>query len=586
MPRFLHHIFPLRLLLCVLCASVVNAFLSACASQPDTRLRDLFDRGEYARVASRIEKRLTPDRNSRDYMLDRMRLAITLLADGRPAAAEPITSRAFDILRTQGINDDKTVAAAVLGEGGVIFWKGEPLEQAMMFHYISLQKALLAEWDNARAAAQSSLFLLKDFGDNEQGSRKSSEDIARDAVARARRDDDAFDNYLDHGYTPAKTNFAPGYFMNAAANLALYRAAGDPARLDEATDNFNDAAALTPALRTVADALLAGANTLFVIDFGPGPEKVRFGPDNSLARFDPRLNSDNRPITLEIYRATDRGLARSVPPAKPLAVMPAADLNTLARDHMWNNLEDIRAAKSSLGTLMLLGGAITASSDDNTAQIVGLSLIGAGLLSKLTAAADIRHCEFLPQRIYFAAANITETAIITLTVAEGPRLALPAIDPPRRSNPLALHYVRMPVSSEIARWGQQGRVLYASDACPCAVEGDDLPYILGGRSVEKPSLEVLRRYQSAGHLRDYSVNDLENLYKAEGINLTPDPRALTAARHILDGGDTMESPVAGSTGFVRLFCREHPAYQPKSNEARLLRDSITATSALPPASSP
>ncbi|MBL8746914.1 MAG: hypothetical protein JNK58_11225 [Phycisphaerae bacterium] len=554
----------------------VLLFLAACAHTTDTRIRELFDRGEYPRVASRVAARLPEDRSNRDYILDRMRLGLALLADGRPAAAEPIMTRTFEMLRTQGINDDKTVAAAILGDGNVIFWKGEPFEQAMMFHYIAVQKALLGEWDNARAASQSSLFLLKDFGENERGGRKTTEEIARTAVQRSQRSDRAFDDYLDHGYTPVKTNFALGYFMNALANLALHRSSGDPARLDEARDNFNEAATLNPSLQPVADALInQSANTVFIIDYGPGPEKVRYGPDDSLTRFAPRLPSDQRPLNLELFEPAIASAtpADRVPSALPTAI--AADLNALAQDHMWNNFEDIRAAKSTLGTAMLLGGAIAASSRDQTAQIVGLSLLGAGLFSKLTAAADTRHCELLPNRVYVAAANITHpVTTVTLAVAGSPRLALPGIAPPRANRPLALHYVRMPMTSEIARWGQSGRVLYSNDACDCAVPGDDLPYILGGRCVQKPSLEVLRRYQSAGHLLDFSVIDLENLYREEGIDLNPDPRRLIAPRHLLDGGTSLESPVAGSTGFVRLFCQEHPPYSPKSETLRALRASI------------
>lgn len=565
------HTRPVRLLLFALWTCAITALLPACASEPDIRMRDMFDRGEYARVAARVSEDLATDRNDRDYLLDRMRVGIALLADGRPAAAEPIMSRTFEILRTQGINDDKTVAAAVLGEGGVIWWKGEPFEQAMMFHYISVQKALLGEWDNARAAASSSLFLLRDFGENERGGRKSAEDLAREAASRGK----GFDDYLDRGYTPAPTDFALGHFMCGVANLAMNRYGGDPARLDEATDHFNRAATLRPDLRTVADALLAGAaNTVFVVDFGPGPEKARYGPDDALVRFEPRLSSDARALEIVTYapsspQSPESGLAAQI-----------TDLNAMSRDHMWNNLEDIREAKSALGTAMMIGGAVAATSDDSAAQIVGLSLLGAGLLSKLTAGADTRYCELLPQRVYIAAARISEpVSTATLTIQGNPRLALPGLAPPQGQNPIALHYVRLPMSAELAQWGQSGRVLYSNDSCDCAVQGENLPYILGGRCVQKPTLEVLRRYQAAGHLLDFSVIDLENLYRAEGIDLSPDPRALVGARHILDGGDTMESPVAGSTGFVRLFCREHPAYQPRSQELIQLRESIRTPTA-------
>lgn len=536
----------IRLLLCKLCI----VFLVGCSSKPDTTLRSMVDRGDHARAAERVSVRLASKRADRDYLLDRMRLGIALLADGRPEAAEPVMNRSFEILRTQGINDDKTVAAAVLGEGGVIWWKGEPFEQAMMFHYIAVQQALLGHWDNARAAAQSSLFLLKDFGENERGARKTTEEIGREAARRAERqgNPDAFDEYLDHGYTPAKTDFSLGYFMNGAANLALFRSGGDPSRRDEAEDNFREAAALKPDLRPVAQALMeGGANTLILVDFGPGPEKIRYGPDGSLARFSPRLASDARALAVHVDGA-----------AAPAA--QASDLNSMAADHMWNNFEQVRAAKSSLGTAMILGGAVAASSDNQTAQIVGLSLIGVGLLSKLTAGADTRYCEVLPQRVYVSAAAIRgHGSTIRLSIGGGPVIALPCIDPPSPAHGLRLVYFRMPRSDVASMWSS-ATLRYSNDSCAASVPGDELPFILGGRCVRRPSLSVLRQYQAAGNLLDYSINDLANLYREEGVRLDISPREAVGARHILEGGDTLESPIAGSAGFLRLFCTEHPPW--------------------------
>jgi hypothetical protein len=539
----------------------------------------MVDRGEYGRAAARVAEGLTGDRGDREYLLERMRLGWALLADGRPAAAEPVMSRVFEVLRTQGINDDRTAAAAVFGEGGVIYWKGEPFEQALMFHAIAMQKGLLGEWDNARAAAQASLFLLKDFGENERGGRRTKEEIGEEAIRRAERegDESAFEEYLDKGYTPVKTDFALGYFMGGVANLAMYLDGGDPARRDEAGDYFREAFTLVPGVRAVADELMSGrANTVFVVDYGPGPEKVRYGPDDSLARFEPRLASDARALVMEVFGGEAQAgqpvaLHGEIQAGRPVARSAlVCDVNEMARDHMWNNLEDVRAAKSAIGEAMILGGAVALGSarrKDDTQQIVGLSLIGAGLLSKLTAGADTRHLEVLPQRVYVAAARIDEAeTTVTVAVAGGARTALPGLGPPGPGEGLRLHYVRMPRSEALLSWAGEGRVRYANDACECAVAGDDLPYILGGRCVRRPSLDVLRRYQAAGRLVDFSVHDLENLYLAEGIRLRDDPRAEVGARHVLEGGDSLAAPVAGSTGFVRVFCREHPAWRPRSRE--------------------
>ena len=65
---------------------------------------------------------------NRHYILDKMRLTMASLADGYPDSAELATNELFELLRTQGLNEDKTILATVLVEG-VKIWKGEPFEQ-------------------------------------------------------------------------------------------------------------------------------------------------------------------------------------------------------------------------------------------------------------------------------------------------------------------------------------------------------------------------------------------------------------------------------------------------------------------------
>ncbi|MDX2115789.1 MAG: hypothetical protein SFZ24_09275 [Planctomycetota bacterium] len=537
-------------------AAALGLLVSGCSSGPDERLRVLMDRGRYAQVAARAAQSAPRDRSDREYMLSRMRLALALLADGRPRAAEPVVTGVFDVLRTQGINDDKTVAATVLGEGGVLFYKGEPFEQALMFHYIGVQKALLGEWDNARASFQSSLFLLKDFGENERGERRTTEDIAEEAYRRERSGDGSYEGYLEKGYTPVETDFALGYFMSGVANLAL--AQGDPAREDEARDNFREAFELVPELKAVADALVERrANALFVVDFGPGPEKVRYGPDGALARFEPRLRDDTRAVSVTLR------------PEGGAEVAKALNVNAMAADHMWNNFEDVRQAKSSVGNALLLAGAFTAASGRNDsfgpAQIVGLSLVGAGLFSKLTAGADTRHCELFPQRVYVAAVQIPPPAAEATVSVGATRLVLPGVPAPESDQALSLRYIRVPMAVEAERWARAGRVAYANDSYAGRVPGDDLPYILGGRCVRRPSDETLRRYQSSGNLLDMTVNDLAELYRLEGI-VPRDPPMPDEGLHLLEGGTSLDAPIAGSAGFARVFCQDHRPYEPRSRE--------------------
>ncbi len=106
---------------------------------------------QLGRARVELARKMQDKVDERDYLLDRLELAIVLLADGYPHVAEPIFARIYDILRTQGINQDKTVASVVLNED-VKFWKGEPFEQALAMHYIGLNHATTGGWDNLRAA--------------------------------------------------------------------------------------------------------------------------------------------------------------------------------------------------------------------------------------------------------------------------------------------------------------------------------------------------------------------------------------------------------------------------------------------------
>jgi hypothetical protein len=153
---------------------------SGCANRDKTVMRRVQE-GEFAKARVFLEKGLEDRKSSRSYMLERMYLSMVDLADGLPDSAEQTVAEVYEILRTQGINKDRTVASVVISED-VRFWKGEPFEQAMMYYYIALQKALRGEWDNARAAADGSLFLLKSFGDNQKGEDRTTEQIAADAA--------------------------------------------------------------------------------------------------------------------------------------------------------------------------------------------------------------------------------------------------------------------------------------------------------------------------------------------------------------------------------------------------------------------
>ncbi len=429
----------------------IIAAVPACSSYvPDMALRNAVERGDYTTARAGLESNLAkPDGREREYVLDNMRLGMVNLAAGTPAAAEPPFFETFMTLRRQGINDDQTVAASFLGEGGTIFWKGEPFEQALAFTYTSINYAELGQWDNARAAADASLFQLKNFGDADGKDRKKSkEEIAAEAARREQVRPGEYDRYIDHGYTPTKTNFAFGYAMAGLSNYALGRS--DPDRLSEAQDDFREAFTLNPPLREVADRIGSGtANAVLIVDYGRGPEKVRYGPDGSLSRFVPRTASDGRRLVVQVNGAA------------PESFPWACDVNAMAQDHMWNSFEDVRKAKSIIGDVLVTGGLITATtglgrntSAERTAQgLAGLGIALAGMALKATAGADLRFCEILPQRTYIAPIFIpAQGTRITISVegdaASGVSIA--DLAPPPPTDPIRLRYIRIPAAQSLA----------------------------------------------------------------------------------------------------------------------------------------
>lgn len=549
-----------------LCAAIT---LAGCSTGPNVELRAAVDRADYPAARDILYPTLEKtDKDDRNYILNRMRLGMVELADGRPRDAEPVFSDTFDLLRRQGINDDKTVAATVLGEDGVIYWKGEPFEQALAFTYIAANMAMLGEWDNARAAAQASLFRLRDFGESKdaRGSQsKSPEQVAQEAIRREQRSEGGMEDYLDKGYTPIKTNFALGYLMCAVSNLAL--AGADPDRRSEAQDNFREACDLAPDLKPVADALLDGsANTLLLVDYGSGPEKVAYGPDGSLSKFQPRTPSDRRRLLVSLNKFTPQPFAA------------ACDVNAMARDHLWNSFEDVRRVKSFIGDSLLIGGtavALTAENKEETQSLIGLGMILGGALLKSTSHADLRHCEIFPQRTYAAAITVAfPGSLMELAVENDPssRLAVEGVSPPSTGS-LQLIYIRLPVGTQQS-WQSAGQVRYSNDLQDTTLPGADLPFILGGRCTRSPTIETLARYQKSGYLTDWTVADLENLYRAEGIYWDADDPASRNRNHVLEGGTTLVPPAPGTTGYARTFNQDHPAYQPRSREGKELAASL------------
>ncbi len=531
-----------------LAASAIT--LAACSNwAPDDRLVSLTARGEHGRATAAALRDLPPNPNNLDYGLASMRLAMTSLADGQVAAAETPFLALYEVLRTQGLNRESDVRVFFNDEEQAVYWKGEPYEQALGYTYFAAQLASVNDWYNANIAAEHAVFQLANF---DKVIRERS-----NATPGPTTDPNAPETTDNAGYVINDAEFPLGYLMRAITAYAAGQSEEDRA---EATDAFNAAIERLPEARPLADAVLSGrANTIFWIDAGLGPTKQRSGLANSQTTL--------RARTLSPARIT----ATFDPPASPVAAH-AADITRFARDYGWDKLAAARELKAALGEGLTVGGFVVMADANSIEQaLVGGLLLLTGLTQQAGAVADIRHVEILPERSFLLAANITNhdtTATFELPTDPGSRLTIPNIDPPQHPERLTFRYVRLNATSTPPQWATSGTIRYAHDAWHQPVPGDGLPYILGGTCVRTPSPETLQHYRDHGNLLTLSLVELQNLYRAENITWDLGEQRGLANLHILEGGTSLIPAATGTAGYARLFCGNHPPYQPKSPELK------------------
>lgn len=402
--------------------------------------------GDYAGARDLVESQVEDDLDDRRYMLDRMRAGVLNLDAGDVRRSEMWFADVYDVLRTQGLNEDKTVRSVVFTEG-VKVWKGEPFEQAMALVYYGFVQASQGSWDNARAAAGNALFYLRDFEPAEESDKPApridTAEIARRAAAyeaRQRGEEPEFedgDAYLDNGYVAEENNFTMAYLLHAIASQQLGRDA-------EASDYFNRVVRLSPAHRPLVKQLRAGDyNTIVVVADGLGPRKIATGPGNALSRYQP-IDRTQTPALISVVGQS------------PIDVPAVTNLNAMALDHRWNNLEDVRVAKNVIGNVMVAGGLIVAAEgikdESLEAVVIGAGIAGLGLLFKGTAEANTDYCDVFPQRLFVAALNVTEpgtdVAIELPGVTPAAGATLRNLSPPL-TNQAAFQYVRIPTDRDV-----------------------------------------------------------------------------------------------------------------------------------------
>jgi tetratricopeptide (TPR) repeat protein len=526
--------------------SIVCAFAFGCQSAPrNMNAVHAYYRYDFtgAREALRGDANL---RNDEQIVLNNTRLGIAALGDGDLEEAEQALGKSFEFLSTAGLNKDRTAAAVFVHEG-VKIWKGEPFEQALTYHYVATLYALMNDWENARAAAANSLFRLTDFGADQ-----NAETLARHAAKDSK--------YLERGYTAVDTNFALGFVMQAIG-ADLSGAAGSD-------DLFNAALEINPELESIVEALRArDYDTLLVVDYGKGPTKIAYGPDEALVRFAPQ---DRTIAELEVAAGGQRLISAPM----------ACNVNEMAVDHRWNNLDDVRRAKSMIGTGLLYGGLITtaygADRRDSGVALAGLAAMGAGLLTKAGAKADTRYCEFVPQAIYMAPLRLGSAADLRVSIPGDPNslVILDDVQPGSPGKPRTIYLRILGPGSPAPTWLAQRKPLYSNNHTGVWNGGDGYPWILGGRDVSTPSRAVLQNYQANGYLRNMTMSELQELYASEnvligsGMESRPDVRKNPSFRHVLEGGTGLFTPHPYSMGYKRLMCAMHEPYRPKSDVTR------------------
>lgn len=537
--------------------------LGACASSgndPTQAAATHFYAGNFADAREILRATAYREPPTENTVLAASALGFASLAAGSTYEAQKALLRAYDFLESGAVNDEGRVFAATVFTDSALVYKGEPFEQAMTYHALAVAAALEGDWETVRIASRAATRKLRDYDDARTAGHSTPEEIARRAA-------DEGGDYLESEARLVDTDFAAAYLLEAIADRAL----------GIRSNAIELAIGADPSVEPIARRIERGEyNTLVIAHTGRGPIKQNVGRDGVSTLWGTRANPVPGGLALEYNGTQHAGPAQ-----------PVEDINAMSRDHRWINLQSIRELKSVLGDGLIIAGAVVSQIDSDSGEsvLIGLGLIGAGLLSKAGAQADTRHNPLLPAAVYIMVADLpapgeTQTPPdLVLRVAGVPDAAyrIPRFAPGTTDNP-AVAYFRF--VGTLAQPGLNASdPVYAHDGYPPAV--GDYPWILGGRDVSTPSPEVLRIYQAGGYFDNWTVEDLERLYRDEGIQFAEGPledgdNRHETYRHILEGGKVLATPNLNTLGAKLLYYAPHPPYQPVSDRVRNLAEAIRA----------
>jgi len=515
--------------------------------------------GRYDEARRRL-RRFAVDRDSPDVILDNLRLGIAAIHDGAFFEAKQALMRAYPWLVTGTVNQKNAEDTVFWGSEGQLVWKGEPFEQAAAWYYEALVPMIEGDWENTRAAAKNMLFTLVDFA--------GAADV-RDAMRQAESPE-----WFDARAEDVESDLVLGYLLLGISEHWQ-------ARYAEAEEAFDQAEDLRPDLAGLISRLRDGDyNTLLVVEAQRGPRKVLHGRYGEFFTFEPRPHGPPDPLVV----TDETGESLEYLPER----MDAVDFHALAQHPRWWSLRSLRETKKAVGEFLTIAGtgAIiygSVSDDANTRDKALLAGIAAALFGQAVAQsseADRRYLDVLPRTVYLVPLDLEPGAhALRLSLPEDGLDAVRHFIRPGYETP-AVYVVRLDERDLGGGGGDEGALeqLRRPIAHPNDVTGPRVgtyPYILGGTCVNTPTEEVLAAYQAGGYLTDWSLQDLLDLYREEGIVFSPLPASSETTdtyHHILRNGRLLYTPVPGSRGFEDLTYRQAPPYEPRSEYLKRVRE--------------
>ena len=146
------------------------------------------------------------------------------------------------------------------------------------------------------------------------------------------------------------------------------------------------------------------ANVIVFVDYGPGPKKFASGQYAEELRFSGG-NSQIRSAVVKVGDVTGKAV-----PYDDL-YFQATTRGGRAMDHVLGNKAVFKKSTDIGGTAAIVGGAVLATSRNREAQLAGLALAGAGVVTKIFSAAatpeaDVRMWDNLPLYLSFVALEL------------------------------------------------------------------------------------------------------------------------------------------------------------------------------------